>query len=111
VDGDRLLPLDGDVLQARKKMLFNGVVIASLAVDGAGRVLGQPQVSAPGLFDGTGDEPAQIAADLARAVGELPAPMKREDGTLREAARTAVRRALGRRLRKRPSVEVHLLRV
>lgn len=111
VDGDRLLPLDGDVLAARKKMLFNGVVIASFAVDGAGRVLGAPQVSAPGLFDGTGDEPAQIAADLARAVAELPAPMKREDGVLREAARTAVRRSLGRRLRKRPNVEVHLLRV
>ena len=111
VDGDRLLPLDGDVLAARKKMLFNGVVVASLAVDGSGRVLGQPQVSAPGLFDGTDEEPAQIAADLARALGDLPTPVKREDGTLREAARTAVRRALGRRLRKRPSVEVHLLRV
>ena len=111
VDGDRLLPLDGDVLAARKKMLFNGVVVASLAVDVSGRVLGQPQVSAPGLFDGTDEEPAQIAADLARALGDLPTPVKREDGTLREAARTAVRRAVGRRLRKRPSVEVHLLRV
>ncbi|MGG5821025.1 ribonuclease J [Falsiroseomonas sp. HW251] len=111
VDGDRLLPLDGDVLAARKKMLFNGVVIASIAVDGAGRVLGKPQISAPGLFDGTEDETQQIAADLARAVVELPAPVKREDGPLREAARTAVRRAVGRRLRKRPSVEVHLLRV
>jgi ribonuclease J len=111
IDGDRLLPLDGDVLQARKKMLFNGVVVASLAVDGSGRMLGQPQVSAPGLFDGTDEEPAQIAADLARAVIELPGPTKREDGALREAARTAVRRSLGRRLRKRPSVEVHLLRV
>ncbi|WP_372622087.1 ribonuclease J [Falsiroseomonas sp.] len=111
VDGHRLLPLDGELLAARKKMLFNGVVVASLAVDGAGRVLGKPQISAPGLFDGTDDEPAQIAADLARAMGDLPAPMKREDGTLREAARSAVRKAVGRRLRKRPSVEVHLLRV
>jgi len=111
VDGDRLLPLDGDVLQARKKMLFNGVVIASLAVDVSGRVLGKPQVSAPGLFDGTDEEPARIAADLARAVVDLPGAMKREDGALREAARSAVRRAVGRRLRKRPSVEVHLLRV
>jgi ribonuclease J len=111
VDGERLLPLDGDVLQARKKMLLNGVVIASLAVDGSGRVLGKPQVSAPGLFEGTDDEPEQIAADLARAVVDLPAPLKREDGALREAARTAVRRAVGRRLRKRPNVEVHLLRV
>jgi ribonuclease J len=111
VDGERLLPLDGDVLAARKKMLFNGVVVASLAVDGNGRVLGQPQIAAPGLFDGAGEEPAQIAADLARAVGDLPGPVKREDGTLREAARTAVRKAVSRRLRKRPTVEVHLLRV
>ncbi|HEV7266673.1 MAG TPA: ribonuclease J [Falsiroseomonas sp.] len=111
VDGHRLLPLDGELLAARKKMLFNGIVVASLAVDGSGRVLGKPQISAPGLFDGADDETAQIAADLARAMGDLPALIKREDGTLREAARTAVRKAVGRRLRKRPSVEVHLLRV
>jgi ribonuclease J len=111
VDGQRLLPLDGDVLAARKKMLMNGIVVASLAVDGAGRVLGQPQIAAPGLFDGTDGETAQIAADLARAVGDLPGSTKREDGALREAARNAVRKAVGRRLRKRPSVEVHLLRV
>jgi ribonuclease J len=111
VDGDRLLPLDGDVLSARKKMLFNGIVVASLAVDGSGRVVGQPQISAPGLFAEAGEETTQIAADLARAVVDLPAPMKREDGALREAARSAVRRAVNRRLRKRPSVEVHLLRV
>lgn len=111
VDGPRLLPLDGDVLAARKRMLVNGVVVASLAVDGSGRVVGRPQVSAPGLFNGSDEEPAQIAADLARAVGDLPAPTRREDGPLREAARTAVRKALGRRLRKRPEVEVHLLRV
>jgi ribonuclease J len=111
VDGPRLLPLDGDVLQARKKMLFNGVVVASFAVDGSGRVLGKPQVSAPGLFEDTDEAPEQIAADLARAVGDLPGPLKREDGHLREAARNAVRKSVGRRLRKRPSVEVHLLRV
>jgi ribonuclease J len=92
-------------------MLFNGVVMASLAVDGAGRVVGTPLVSAPGLFDSGDDEPARIAADLARAVGELPGPLRREDDALREAARSALRKAVGRRLRKRPSVEVHLLRV
>ncbi len=111
VDGDRLLPLDGDLLAARKKMLFNGVVVASLAVDVSGRVLGQPQISAPGLFEDSGAETGQIAADLARAVTEMPGALKREDGALREAARSAVRRSVGRRLRKRPTVEVHLLRV
>jgi ribonuclease J len=111
LDGERLLPMDGGVLAARKKMLFNGVVVASLAVDGAGRVLGQPQVSAPGLFEAADVEPAQLAGELARAVSDLPGPLKREDDALREAARSALRKAVGRRLRKRPTVEVHLLRV
>jgi ribonuclease J len=111
IDGDRLLRLDGDVLAARKKMLLNGVIVASFVVDGSGRVLGRPQISAPGLFDEAGEESGQIAADLARAVTDMPGNLKREDGLLREAARTAVRKAVGRRLRKRPSVEVHLMRV
>jgi ribonuclease J len=111
LDGNRLLPLDGGVLGARRRMLFNGVVVASLAVDGNGRVLGTPQVSAPGLFEMADLEPAQIAGELARAVTDLPAPLRREDDALREAARSLLRKAVGRRLRKRPTVEVHLLRV
>jgi ribonuclease J len=112
VDNGRLLPLSGGVLAARKRMLFNGVVVASLAVDGAGRVLGEPKVSAPGLFDGEEEEtPRQLAADVARAVGELPGALRREDDALREAARAVLRKAVGRRLRKRPTVEVHLLRI
>jgi ribonuclease J len=111
VDGDRLLPLAGAVLNARKRMLFNGVVMASLAVDTAGRVMGEAQVSAPGLFETADIEPAQIAADLTRAVEGLPSALRREDDALREAARAALRKAVGRRLRKRPAVEVHLLRV
>ncbi|MDO9707878.1 ribonuclease J [Paracraurococcus lichenis] len=111
VDNGRLLPLQGGVLAARKRMLFNGVVMASLAVDGAGRVLGTPQISAPGLLDGDEGIGPQLAAELARAVTDLPSGLRREDDALREAARTVLRKAVGRRLRKRPNVEVHLLRV
>jgi ribonuclease J len=109
VDGERLLPLDGEILAARKRMLQNGVVVASLAVDQSGRVLGSPQISAPGLLDPA--EPSDLPADLARSLADLPAPIRREDGPLREAARAALRKAVSRRLRKRPSVEIHLLRV
>jgi len=111
IDGERLVPLDGGVMGARRKMLFNGIVVASLAVDQSGRVMGTPQVSAPGLFEMTDQEPGQIAAELARSVTDLPANLRREDDSLREAARAALRKAVGRRLRKRPTVEVHLLRV
>ena len=52
-----------------------------------------------------------IAAEFRRTIADLPAALKREDDQLREAARSALRKAVGKRLRKRPMVEVHLLRL
>jgi ribonuclease J len=110
VDGDRLLPLSGAALAARRKMLVNGAVMASLVVDGAGRMLAAPAVSAPGLFD---DEAAAhaLAEKLSEVVDDLPNAVRRDDDALREAARGALRRAVNQALAKRPTVEVHLLRV
>ena len=111
LDGARLVPLTGRVLSARRRMLFNGVVLASMAVDEAGRLRGRPQISAPGLFDAEDPENERIAGEFAAALAELPTPLRREDAALVDAAKAALRRAIGRRLQKRPLVDVHLLRV
>ena len=111
LDEGRLLPLSGAVLHARKRMLFNGVIMASLAVDAAGRVLGEAQVSAPGLFEGRGPGsvpdrrrpdprgggPAERAAPRGRPVagsgpggaaqGRRPAPAQAPGGRNPPAAR------------------------
>jgi ribonuclease J len=111
LDGNRLMPMQGGVMGARRRMLYNGLIVASLAVDGEGRLRGNPKVTAPGLFDPEDPQTARITADLTQALAELPAATRRDDVTLTEAARTALRRALGRRLQKRPLVDVHLIRV
>jgi ribonuclease J len=111
IDGSRLLPLDGAVFSARKRMLYNGIVLGSFAVDEAGRLRGVARVSAPGLFDGDDPENGRVAADFTAAIADLPAPLRRDDAALTEAARAALRRALGRRLQKRPLVDVHILRI
>ena len=111
VDGNRLVPLQGGVMGARRRMLFNGVAIASLAVDEAGRLRGSPRLSAPGLFEPDDLETAAITAEFATAIADLPAPLRRDDAALVEAAKAALRKALGRRLQKRPMVDVHLMRV
>ncbi len=111
LDGTRLVPLTGRILSARRRMLFNGVVVASIAVDEAGRLRGRPRVSAPGLFEADDGETDQIAGEFAAAIADLPAPLRRDDAALADAARAALRRAVGRRVQKRPMVDVHLLRV
>jgi ribonuclease J len=111
LDGKRLTSIGGDVMTARRRMLFNGVVLASLAVDANGKLRGQPRVSAPGLFEQDAAELDRASRDFADAIEELPAPLRRDDDALLEAARAALRRSLGRRLQKRPLVDVHLLRI
>ncbi len=110
-DGNRLVPLSGGVMGARRRMLFNGVAVASVAVDGAGRLCGRPHVSVPGLFDAGDPETGRIADELAEALADLSVGVRRDDTALAEAGRIALRRVLGRRLQKRPLVDVHVLRV
>ena len=111
LDANRLVPLDGGILAARRKMLFNGVVVASFAVDELGKLRGRPRVSAPGLFDPDEPDADTIGDEVAASLNDLPAAIRRDDAAFSDAARAALRRALGRRLKKRPLVDVHLLRV
>ena len=111
LDGNRVVPLNGGVLAARRRMLFNGVVLGSFAVDDAGRLVGRAKVSAPGLFEQDDPETARVTSDFTQSLAELPAALRKDDSALADAARAALRRALGRRLQKRPMVDVHLLRV
>ena len=111
LDGNRLVPINGGVLTARRRMLFNGMVIASIAVDADGHVRGTPKVMAPGLFEPDEPEALRIVREFVAALEGLPLALRRDDEPLLDAAKSALRRALGRRLQKRPLVDVHLLRV
>ena len=103
LDGPRLTPFGGGVMTARRRMLFNGIVLASLAVDANGRLRGEPRISAPGLFEQEDPELERIGTEFADAIDDLPAPLRRDDAAFSDAARAALRRALGRRLQKRPT--------
>jgi ribonuclease J len=111
LDGNRVVPLQGGVMSARRRMLVNGMVLGSLAVNEAGHVMGHPKVTAPGLFEPEDPESARLARDFGQAVGDLPASLRRDDAALLDAAKAALRRCLGKKLGKRPMVDVHLLRV
>jgi ribonuclease J len=111
LDGTRLVPLKGEVMSARRRMLFNGIVVASVAVDQAGALRGQPKLSAPGLLDPDDPDTNRVADEFAETLRDLPSSLRRDDAGLEDAARAALRRALGRKLGKRPLVDVHLIRV
>ncbi len=52
VDGRRLVPVEGDVVRARRRMTFSGVAVATVVLDEDGELIKTPQLSAPGIVDG-----------------------------------------------------------
>jgi ribonuclease J len=111
IDGDRLVPMQGGVMAARRRMLGNGVVIGSIAVDRAGLLRGAPRVTAPGLFEPDDAGLAALAEDFADGFAELPEAVRRNPQALNEAAEATLRRVLGRRFGKKPMVNVQVISV
>jgi ribonuclease J len=111
IDGTNIVPLKGGIMTARRRMLFNGVVVGSAAVDGQGNVLGDARISAPGLFEETERLQRELEVEFKDLLTELPASTRREDAAFTDAARAILRRIVGKRLGKRPIVEAHILRL
>lgn len=112
LDGNNLIRLDAGRLKTRHRMVFNGAAVATLVLDGQGRFAAAPQVSVQGVYEAedTVAEAAVVAA-VRRTVEGLPAALRRDDETVKEAARLAIRRALHASHGKKPVTQVHLVRI
>lgn len=112
LDGTNLIRLDAGQLKIRHRMVFNGAAVATLVVDGQSKLAAAPQVSVQGVYE-VEDSQAQAAvvAAVRQAVEGLPAALRRDDETLKETARLAIRRALHASHGKKPVTQVHLVRI
>lgn len=113
LDGGRLVPLDSEHVRARRRLSEQGVVTASLVLNGRGRSLAEPRVSSRGIV--AEDEVEDLASELAgrgiRALERLNGMQRRDDGTVEDAVRTAMRRHVRANYGRRPLVEVHVMRI
>jgi ribonuclease J len=109
VDGTRIVPIGGTVLRSRQRLTHNGAALATIVLDGAGRLLAAPQVTLRGLGGEDGVE--ALSDGIGRALDELTAAERRDDERVREAARIAVRRAMRASHGKKPETDIHVVRV
>jgi ribonuclease J len=114
VDGTELLPIGDETLRSRNRMLQNGFAILTLAIDQSGRVLDEPQLSAPGILsdsDSDLDLADDILDDVLDMISAMPPAQLRDDEALSEQARRVVRRGFRERRGKNPTTQVHLVRL
>ena len=113
LEGGRLMPLDSAVLRSRQRLAYNGAAAVTLVIGGDGLFQGQPIISVPGVLDEEGEEDKLeiVIEALTDALRRLPAADRRDDATVKETARLAVRRAFSRMLGKKPVTHVHVVRL
>ena len=112
-DGKGLLPLGGEALKDRRRATFNGTAVATLVLDRQGRLIAPATISLIGIVEAAAAEAAAPAlrSAIERTVNDLAAGLRRDDETVRDAARRTLRRVLNEHFGKRPLVEIHLVRI
>jgi ribonuclease J len=112
-DGKRMLPLNGTVLQQRRRVGNQGGLVATVIVDRAGGLAAPPQIAMIGLVEkGDADDMSSRLRDAATAAVEsLPKAMRRDDDAVKDAANRALRKVINERIGKRVLIEVQLVRL
>ncbi|QYJ06143.1 ribonuclease J [Qipengyuania flava] len=102
LDGDLIVPADGEAIAMRRRIMREGVVIVALDGDLNPRIdsLGLP------LDEDYEDFVAEASDDIRAAIKKLRGHERRDAASVHEAARLATRRAAQRWSGKRPQVRV-----
>lgn len=111
IDGDSMIPTDGDILRARRRMRDEGVVLASVVLDKRGKLAANVQISAPGVLDEKED--ADLLESWAAAVEDAAenAKSRSDDAKMEESMRGALRKLMKNDLGKKPAITVHITRL
>ena len=108
-----IIDMQADMLRARRRMLWNGSVTASLVLNRTGNICMVPTISQTGLGEGEKADDYIAAASLAveDAVEQLGKSARKNDASVEEVAGQAVRRVARSMFGLRPITHVHIMRV
>lgn len=102
LDGDLIVPADGDAITMRRRLGRDGLVVVTLGP--AGRI-GVHGVGLP-LDEDYDAFVSEAQADAHKAIADLKGGARKDAASINEAARLAVRRAATRWSGKRPQIRV-----
>ncbi|CCQ73861.1 ribonuclease J [Magnetospira sp. QH-2] len=112
LDGQRAIAFDGDVIKGRNRVIFNGSALVTVVLDAKGHLAAEPQVSVQGLIEaGERDLLEEACAAAAGAVNEVPRSCLKNDDEVGDAVKVAVRRVFRNAIGKKPTMQVHLVRI
>jgi ribonuclease J len=109
----KILEIQSDMMRARRRMLWNGVVTASLVMNRDGGLCAVPAVSHAGISDesAAADYVATASLAIEDALAGMGRAARRDDSNVEEIAGQALRRVARNMFGLRPIAHVHIMRV
>lgn len=111
-DRGRVVGMDGEMMRQRRKLLRNGIVTASILIDGKGRLCGTPALKQTGIGERESADEYIAAATIAveDAVRALNPADARSDSRIESVVMREINRTARTMLSLRPIVHVHVVR-
>ncbi len=107
LEGNRVVPLHGELIHGRKRALWNGTAVVTVVVDKMGKLIAEPILTTTGVLEDGDDDLHDAVLDCVK-----DALLRGTGGeTTNEAIRIAVRRMFRERLNKKPMTQVHLVEI
>ncbi len=109
----KILEIQSDMMRARRRMLWNGVVTASLVMNRDGGLCAVPAISQTGISDeaAAADYVATASLAIEDALAGMGRAARRDDANVEEIAGQALRRVARNMFGLRPVAHVHIMRL
>ena len=109
----KIVEIQSDMMRARRRMLWNGVVTGTLVLNREGGLCAVPAVSQTGISNEADAADYIAAASLAieDALAAMRRSARRDDGQVEEIAGQALRRVARSMFGLRPITHIHIMRL
>jgi len=108
LDGDVILPADGNTVNERRRVALHGYIAVTVALDGSGRLKGAPAIQIYGIpVEEDRDRFLEEAEDAIIDAANSPGAIEKR----KEAIRLAVRRTATRWTGKKPIVAISVIEI
>ncbi len=107
LEGNRVVPLQGELIRGRKRALWNGTAVLTLVINKQGQLLSEPILTTTGVLEeGDGNLHNKVITEVKRCMVENTYNQKTS-----ELVRLVVRGIFKELLNKKPMTKVHMVEI
>ena len=112
LDGKKIIPINEEAIKNRKKMLYNGTILISLALNKGNKIISKPLISSKGFFNN--ENIKNFEKNLTSNIYNFIKEFKNKRFTeilLKEKIKSFSQKFFRKALDMRPIIQIHIIRI